>query len=255
VWGLRRDPSRLPAGIEPVAADVGHPATLTRLPAGLDAVVHAVSARAFDDAAYRAAYVEGPAHLLAALAAQDQGIVRIVFVSSTGVYAQQDGEWVDETSETLPGEFSGRRLLQGERLVLAGPYRASVLRLGGIYGPGRARVIESVRAGRSAISAGPPRYGNRIHRDDAAAAVAHLVALDAAEPTYLGVDDDPADEADVLRWLAARLGVAEPPVLANPAPPAERRGNKRCRNARLVASGFACAYPTFREGYAALIDP
>ncbi len=172
--------------------------------------------------------------------------------SSTGVYAQQDGSWVDESSPAVAADFSARRLLQGESIVRAGPFPATVLRLGGIYGPGRTRTIEAVRAGRARVAAGPPRYGNRVHRDDAAAAVAHLLLAGEARPLYLGVDDDPADDAEVLRWLASRLGVPPPPV-EDAREPRERRGNKRCRNALLRASGFEFTYPTFREGYAALL--
>lgn len=255
VWGLRRDPSGLPASIRPVPADLAQPSALTALPAGLDAVVYAASAGGFDDASYRAAYVEGPAHLLAALEAQGHRVRRVVFVSSTGVYAQQDGSFVDENAPCEAKDFSAMRLLQGERLLRAGPYPATVLRLGGIYGPGRTRLIDDIAAGRATIASGPPRYANRIHRDDAAGAIAHLLSIGEPADLYLGVDDDPADEADVIRWLAARLGVPVPPVAPGAAAPPGRRGNKRCLNARLRAAGYAFVYPTFREGYGALLRP
>jgi nucleoside-diphosphate-sugar epimerase len=141
-----------------------------------------------------------------------------------------------------------------------------VLRLGGIYGPGRTRLVESVRDGSASIAPGPPRYTNRIQRDDCAGATAHILRLAEPAPIYVGVDCDPAEERVVLEWVAARLGVASPTVRAADAEGDAsarsgsggrgivRRGNKRCRNARLVASGYTFRYPTFREGYESVLS-
>lgn len=254
VHGLRRRPEGLPAGVHPVAADLLDPASLRALPAALDAVVYAASAGGGAEPAYRAAYVDGLRNLLDALACLSEPPRRAIFTSSTAVYGQHGGEWVDETSATEPADFRGRILLEAERLLAAGPFRATALRLGGIYGPGRTRLVESVRAGGVTIQPGGPWWTNRIHRDDCAGALAHLLALPAPEAVYLGVDDEPADRGEVLRWLAARLGAAEPRVTADAAgDPDARGGNKRCSNARLRASGWRPLFPTYREGYAALI--
>jgi len=263
VFGLRRGAAPLPEGVAALRADLldraGLRAALAEIePGGIDVVVYAAAADAADDESYRRAYVEGLGHVLEWADAQGMRPPRVFFTSSTAVYAQADGAEVDEESPTEPTHFAGVRMLEAERLVRAAD--GIVLRLGGIYGPGRTRLIEAVRAGRVTLRPGPPRYTNRIHRDDAARALEHLVgrALAGAplDPVYVGVDDDPADEAEVLRWLAARLGVPPPPVApagAAPAAPA-RGGNKRCRNARLRATGFTFLYPTFREGYASLLS-
>lgn len=254
VWGLSRRPAALPAGVTPLAADLTVPATLGALPPHLDAVVYAAAAGGFDDTSYRAAYVDGPRNLLAALVAQGQQPRRVVFTSSTGVYAQDDGAWVDEASATEPDGFSGRRVIEGERVWQAGPLPVTVVRLGGIYGPGRASLIAQVRAGQATVPGGGPRYSNRIHRDDAARAVAHVLQLTQPESVYLGVDDEPADLADIIAWLATQLGVAVPAAAPSAgAGPLAGRGNKRCRNQRLRSSGFVPTYPTFREGFADLI--
>lgn len=202
VFGLRRDAKALPPAIHPISADLSKPLPPDALTPNLDAVVHAASPGGSTDEAYRLAYVEGPRNLLLALEPQ-RDLRRFVFVSSTGVYSQREGEWVDEESPTEPETASGRRLLEGERLALGGPYPATVLRLGGIYGPGRFGALE--RALHGTPEEDPPRYANRIHRDDCAGALLHLLTLPNPDPLYLGVDNDPADRRMVATWLYARL--------------------------------------------------
>jgi len=250
VFGMRRAVGGLPAAIRPVAADLGDPATLRDLPGDLDLVFYTAGAERGDERAYRCAYVEGVRNLGDALAAAGARPRRVLFTSSTAVYAQSAGEWVDEGSETAPVGFRGRILLEGERLVLAGPFPATVLRLGGIYGPSRTRLLDDVRAGRARFV--PGRFTNRIHRDDAAGALQHLADLDGALACYLGVDCDPAEERVVLDWLAERLGAPRPRA-PEPGEGSRRVGSKRCRNARLLAAGYRFRHPSFREGYAALL--
>jgi nucleoside-diphosphate-sugar epimerase len=237
-----------------VAADLLDPASLRGLPDGLATVFYTAAAGRGGEGSYRAVYVEGVRNLLDALARQSVAPRRIFFTSSTAVYGQSDGEWVDESSPTLPVDFRGRVLLEGERLLAEGPLAATVVRLGGIYGPGRTRLVESVRAGTARLAPGGPHYTNRIHRDDCAGALRHLAELAGPAGLYLGVDDEPADRAEVLRWLAERLGVPAPRVEADADATADARGgSKRCSNARLRAAGYELRYPTFREGYAALM--
>jgi nucleoside-diphosphate-sugar epimerase len=247
---LRRSDASPPPGARAFRADLTLPGALDALPAA-DLVFYTAGADERSDEAYHCAYVEGVARLIERCAREPEPPRRLLFTSSTAVYGQQDGEWVDESSPAVPADFAGRRLLQGEALALSAPFPGTVLRLGGIYGPGRTSLIERARSGAS----GGPAWTNRIHRDDAAGALAHLALLPAAEPRYVGVDCEPAREADVLAWLAARLGV---PAGSAPdaAPPAPRRarGSKRCRNALLLASGYRFRYPTWREGYGALLE-
>jgi nucleoside-diphosphate-sugar epimerase len=254
VWGLRRSAEGLPPGIRSVEADLTAPETLQKLPPELDAVFYTAAPNGSDEAAYRAIYVDGLCYLLEALVRQGQSPQRVFFTSSTAVYAQSTGEWVDETSPTEPKHFSGRRVLEGEKLLLSGPFPATVMRFGGIYGPGRTSLIERVRQGLATCRDGPPLYTNRIHRDDCAGALHHLLSLPRPESVYIGVDHEPAEHCDVLRWLATQLGALPPGVKASPATDTRRhRTNKRCRNAKLVASGYVFRYPTFRDGYAALL--
>jgi len=253
VWGLRRRPELLPAAIHPLKADLCDPGSLTLIPPKLDFVFYTAAAERTDDASYQAAYVTGIQNLLNHLSETHQQLRRIFFTSSTAVYAQTGGEWVDETSETEPREFSGRRLLEGEELLLRGPFTATVVRMAGIYGPGRTRLIDQVRRGEAGYQTDEPRYTNRIHQEDCAGVLQHLMRLSSPETLYLGTDKEPADQAEVLRWLAKRLGV--PPPCAESRVPSgkESKSNKRCRNSRLVQSGYSFLYPTFREGYEAIL--
>jgi nucleoside-diphosphate-sugar epimerase len=254
VVGLRRRPEALPREIRALRADLTTGHGLDAAARGAELVVYAAAADASSDDAYRSAYVDGLRNLLAALRAVRAPIRRVLFTSSTAVYAQRDGSWVDETSPTEPEGFSGRRTLEAESLLLGSGFPATVLRLGGIYGPGRTRLIDEVRSGRATCVAGESVYTNRIHVVDCAGAARHLLRLPAADGVWLGVDREPTERAVVLDWLADRLGVARPRrVAAAEGASRERGGSKRCRSAKLAGSGYSYFYPTFRDGYGELL--
>jgi len=275
VVGWRRSPEKLPAGIEGAAADLTS-GTLPPVPADTTAVVVAVAADSPTEEAYRAAYVDGLAHVLDAVAASGAPVRRVLFVSSTAVYGDADGGWVDEGTTPNPGGYSGRTIREAEELLsrrLDGTGIAPVvLRLGGIYGPGRTRLIDQVRGGKAVIPA-DSHFTNRIHRDDAAAAIVQLCTMD-ADPAalYLGVDNEPAELGEVLRFLAVELGLPEPAPAPAESGAGEagrsavggeagrtgrrepsRGGNKRVSNALLRGTGFEFEYPSFREGYRAIL--
>ena len=244
VWGLKRSPP-VPDGVRPILADLvagglGDSDLGTR---EVD-LCFLLSPDAHDEGAYRRAYLEG----LRAFERRGH-IHRIVFASSTAVYGEVEG-WVDEETPCVPRSSSGQILLEAEELVRTIASEAVVLRLGGIYGPGRDQTIRRIREGLAIAPAEGPRFGNRIHRDDAAAAFVH--ALSAAPGCYTVVDDDPADLREVQRWLCERLEIDVSSL--TPASPSQRGGPKRVRNRRLRESGLELGYPTFREGYAELLS-
>lgn len=256
VWGLRRHPEALPSELRPLAADLADPGSLhgvlRDLPPDLDAVIYTAAADGPSEEAYRRAYVTGVDHLLTVLEGRSTPPRRVLFASSTGVYGQTDGSHVDETSPTEPRRFTGQRVLEGEERCRASRIPSVSLRLGGIYGPGRTRLIDRVASGAAKCPEGEPTYTNRIHSEDAAGALAHLVTLEEPDPVYLGVDTESADLCEVLRFLAQELGVDPPEVV--PRDQAGRRGgSKRCSSRRLQDSGYRFLYPTYREGYAELI--
>ncbi|QXH37585.1 SDR family oxidoreductase [Pseudomonas muyukensis] len=254
VAGLRRAVGELPEGVRPIAADLSdrrQPATWPEH--GPDYLVYCVAASQHDEAGYRAAYVEGLRHVLGWLAANGQRPRRLLFVSSSSVYAQQDGEWIDETAATAPEGYSGKVMLEAERLALDSGIPASIVRLTGIYGPGREWLLSQVRQGYRVAEA-PPLYGNRIHAEDAASLLAHLLQADARgvalDDCYIGVDDDPAPLAEVVGWLRGYLGVTQ----WSEEQRVRRTGSKRCSNARARALGWAPVYPSYKEGYAAILE-
>lgn len=255
VWGIRRDVSRLPPGVRGVAADVVDPGTLEGLPRELDGLVHAVSPGGRTPEAYRDAYVIGLGNVLEAAGGGAPAGGRVVLVSSTGVYGHTDGRRVDEETPPEPASATAEVLLEGEALARDAGTPGIVLRLGGIYGPGRTRTIRRVLAGEAGCPP-PDRHGNRIHRDDAAGALRHLLTLERPHELYLGVDREPAPLREVYRWIARRAGVADPcgEQAAASREPRRRRSNKRCSSDRLAASGYEFRYPSFREGYGELLD-
>ncbi|MDQ3033141.1 MAG: NAD-dependent epimerase/dehydratase family protein, partial [Myxococcota bacterium] len=209
VFGLRREAGALPEGVHAIAADLTDRASLV-LPPDIDRLVYAVAPDGSSPAEYRAAYVDGLANVRDALAACGAKVRRAVLTTSTAVYAQDDRSWVDEGSD-VSATGTAALLLEGERVVQDGFEQGIALRLAGIYGPGRDRMVRSVADG-TARRPREPRWTNRIHRDDAASAIERLLELDAPERVYIGVDDEPTELGALYLWIADALGVPAPPL-------------------------------------------
>lgn len=246
VIGLRRQARALPQRVQALAADlaVGVP----RLPR-VDQVVFCAAPDSGDAAAYRAVYETAWGNLLAAVCAAETPPRRVLLITSTRPYAQQDGGWVDEDSPVSARDAQTASLLRAECMLRDSGLPGLVLRPAGLYGAGEGPLLRSLREGRARCASGPPRWSNRMHRDDAARAIVHLLGLADPAPLYLGVDCEPTDYAELLRELAAWIGVPAPESAQLPPPVA----NRRCRNARLLASGFRFEYPSWREGYRAVL--
>ena len=252
VSGVRRR-GDVPAGVERIVADVTEPASLAPLAAlRPDFVLVALTPGGFSDDAYRRTYVDGLRHLLSAL--DHRTLRHLLWVSSIGVHHQNDGSLVDELSPTLPTSFSGRRLLQAEQLLEAAALPHSCVRFGGIYGPGRERLLRQLREGRR-TRAEPLRYSNRIHRDDCVGVLDFLLQRAAAgrelDPRYIGVDTEPAPIAQIEQWFADHLGLDYAAMTQSDGE--LRGGNRRCSSARLQALGYRFRYPSFREGLPTLV--
>jgi nucleoside-diphosphate-sugar epimerase len=237
--------------IEPVVGDVLVPETLRSLPKA-DVVLYAVGYDRQAGASKRDVYVRGLANVLKNLSPQMR---LLLYVSSTSVYGQDAGEWVDETSETRPAAEDGQIVLAAEETVrqFCPDGAASVLRFSGIYGPGRLlRRIDSVRSGEP-IAANPDGFLNLIHVEDGAQIVGRLAKRDRVEATYLVTDDRPVRRREYYGLLASLVGAPEPVFRFDPS---GKLGslNKRCCNARLKAElGEILGFPTIDTGLAQAI--
>lgn len=252
VIGLRRDATAIPPDFVAISGDVADPGGLPPLPGDVDVVHYLVAAGGREPELYRRAYVDGVTNTLDALDRAGAAPRLFTFVSSTAVYGQSAGEVVDESSRTDPLDHRGETLLEGERLVADSPLPSCSVRLAGIYGPGRFRLITSLVQGRARCRPDPPEWTNRIHRDDCAGLLAHLGALDEVPAVVLGVDDEPAPRCEVLEFLAARLGIAGPTEVDDEA--TVGRANKRCANALLRDIDYDLIHPTYREGFVGVIE-
>ena len=245
VLALRRRADLVPQPLQGLSVDLtrGRP---DLPPLDLAYLVVALTARPRTEENYRATYVEGMTRALDALAAAGQVPRRAVLVSSTGVFGDLDpAALADESTPARPADGPARMLLQAEQVFSDRVPSGTVLRLSGLYGHRSTRLVDQVRAG---TVTDPNRWTNRIHRDDAAAAVLHLLTRDAPpEALFVGTDDEPALLGDVATHLAAQLGAPTPP-----AADADLGHGKRFSNARLRASGWVPDFPTYREGYAGL---
>ncbi|GGJ09473.1 NAD(P)-dependent oxidoreductase [Halobellus salinus] len=266
VVGVRRSDAGLDAvadaGLEPHRADATDPESLGELP-DAEWVVFAASSGGRGAAAAREVYVEGLRNVVAEYASRVSSPDRLVYTSSTGVYGDHDGAFVDEGTPLDPQTDKTRVLADAERVATEEAADAgidgTVARFAGLYGPNRYRLDRYLD--------GPVTEGylNMVHRDDAAGAVAFCLESDCARgEVVLVVDDEPVDKWEFADWLAAECGVDTPPKrtteerLADPdlSAAARRRieTTKRCSNTRLRALGYAFAYPTHREGYRAAIE-
>lgn len=247
VWALRRQPPADDASaIRWLQGDLADPASLRALPVGITQMVYLPTPDRRDAQAYRSIFVDGLRHVLHALDGRD--LRRVLFVSSSAVYGEHRGAWVDESTPVQPAGFNGQVLLEAEQLLAAQPMITVVLRLAGLYGPGRLQLFERLREGTARVPRASTHWANRIHVDDAAAAIVHLLQLADPLPLYLGVDDTPLPLDVLYDAVAQMIGAAAP---GDGSPPAGI-GSKRLSNARLRASGFLPQWPDSRVGYAAM---
>lgn len=215
---------------------------------GADALVFCASTRGGDPADYRSVYLDGLLNSIAAFKPR-----RVLFCSSTSVYAQTDGAIVDEESPANPPRDTGRTLRDAEGVTLAcGGY---VARLAGLYGPGRSVLLRKFLANEAVIEGEGRRWINQIHRDDAARAIVHLFIHRAASGIYNVTDDTPASQKEIYGWLADFYHQALPPSTDVPQPTRRGWSNKRVSNAKLRATGWELLYPSFREALPHLSPP
>ena len=257
VFGIRRTQEAgtelLAKKITPLRADITDPAQLASIDPSFDVVINLVSSSkgGLDD--YRRVYLEGTKNILRWLSKSPPRTY--LYTSSTSIYAQADGSWVDESSPAEPDSPTSQILLDTERELIAAhratAFPAIILRASGIYGPERGHLFKQFLKGEATIRDDGSSWINMIHVDDLAATLAHLIEHGQPGEVYNATDDEPVTQLDFFRWLGERLG--KPLPFKAPADPNRKRGltNKRVSNKKLKSTGFNFKSPTFREGYAA----
>jgi len=266
VVGVRRSDEGLTAveatGASAVQADVTDPDALTAVP-DADALVFAASSGGRGAEAARRVYVEGLETVIEQFGARENPPDRLVYTSSTGVYGDHGGDWVDESTPLDPQTEKTRVLAEAERVAIetAAEYGVdgTVARFAGLYGPDRYRLDRYLE--------GPVTEGylNMVHRDDAAGSVRHLLTTDEARgEVVLVIDDEPVEKWAFADWLADECGVEQPPKQTNAERLAEEglsetarrriQTSKRCSNDRLRALGYEFVHPTYRSGYRNAVD-
>jgi nucleoside-diphosphate-sugar epimerase len=229
--------------------DVSRHAEVAECAETFDAVIHCASSSGGDADMYRQLYLDGVRNLLETFPGS-----KLLFTSSTSVYAQRDGSWVTEESEAEPMRETSGILLETEALVLE--RGGIVARLAGIYGPGRSAMLNKFLAGAAIIDPENDRFVNQVHRDDIASALFLLLGREAeSAQIYHVVDDQPILQSECYRWLAQRLN--RPLPLFGRSTQQRKRGdsNKRVSNAKLRRLGWTPQYPTFAEAMEKSILP
>lgn len=238
-----------------IQADVTQPESLNALKQlQPEILIYCVAANGQTDAQYKAHYVDGLQNVLATQTENKQ-LKHVFFVSSTRVYGQETDDLLDESVEAIAADFGGERLLEGEHLLDSINCNSTVLRLSGIYGEGRLRMIN--------LAATPQKWpdqnswSNRIHRDDAAGFIVFLVQQVLAgkdvKNCYIVTDSMPVSQYEVLRWLATQLATkAQLQTMAHEDDPI--KGGKRLSNHAMLATGFKLQYPDYKAGYHAILS-
>lgn len=243
------------AGIRPIVADVTRPETLASLPRA-ETVLYSIGFDPRRGPSRRDVTVRGLQNVLEAL---DGETGRLIYTSTTGVIGDHRGAWVDEATECRPVREAGRLALEAEELLRGHPLgsRAIIVRLAGLYGPGRIPKLADIQAGRP-VAAPEGSFLNLIHVDDAVKVILAAESKATLPRTYLASDGSPTGHREFYREIARRLG-ARPLQFTSPAPgsraAAAALGNKRVSNRRMLEElEIELRFPSFRQGLAAILS-
>lgn len=247
--------SRLEAlGCHPIQGDMTNSQDFNQFTAAFDYVINVSASGGGDAEACRKVYHEGNKNILAWL--KHFPCRKFVYTSSTSVYAQNDGSWVDETSPAEPKVETSCVLRETEKLLLAAApqIETTVLRLAGIYGPGRGFYLKKFLSGEPLASVDAERYSNVIHLEDAALAI--VLSLEFGQPgaIYNITDNEPAQFSEMFQWFSEQTKTPIPKTTEQIPPSTRKRGssNKRISNRKARTElNWNLKYPTFREGFRA----
>ncbi len=250
VTGVRVSNKPMPNQVKRIQADITDRASITLLEqVSAEIVIYCVAADAQTDESYCKHYVEGLHNVLDSQV-NNSNLKHVFFVSSTRVYGQETDALLDELTPAAPSDFGGERLIEAEQLLKTVACCSTAIRLAGIYGPGRQYLVNMAKAPQRWPQS--DKWTNRIHRDDAARFIHFLceqvLASKTIEDCYIGVDDEPTLQYEVLAWIASKLNVTPPTLGLN-----EKVSGKRLSNQRMRQTGFALKYANYQVGYSEIL--
>lgn len=254
VVGLKRTvPVQKPDKWDLFLADIAIEKELEKLPTDFDQVFFIVSPNQRGEESYRKIYQTGLTNLIKHFT-KSNSKPHWIFVSSTCVYHQSQGEWVDEKSATQPISITSKLIYEAEQTLLSNYPASTIVRFSGIYGPNRRRLIEIANS-HPIIQYHPSYFTNRIHEQDCIGILQFLLQQKLngvyLENYYLASDDKPVTQWEIITWLTEKMQV-KPPMVK----PKENFSsmNKRCSNQRLKTLGYQFQFPSYEDGYKKILD-
>lgn len=255
VWGLKRTKGTnitSAQGFNWIEADLSIPESLDVIPDDITHILFSAAPHARTELEYRAVYLNGLQNIVER--ALNPELKRVLFISSSAVYGEHGDGWVDEDTPVNPKHFNGRVLVETEQWLAAFGHMNAIttisLRLSGIYGPGRTTLLDKLKLGHIGAPCSDNHWANRIHVEDAAAAIVHLMKYEHPQQTYLITDSTPIPMRTLYVALAQQVGGPCPPNSETPA----FVGSKRLSNARIRETGFVFQWPDCLEGYRSIIQ-
>ncbi|MGI9269948.1 MAG: NAD-dependent epimerase/dehydratase family protein [Porticoccus sp.] len=265
---MRRKPSALPSDIEAIQGDLCDSENFLSIldNSNVDVIVVTLTPDSMSDQGYLDSYVNGANVLKSTIKKLSYRPQLIIWVSSTGVYGQSCGEWVDESSVASSKSYRGKRLLEAENLVKSISkelvtnnstlIKSVVVRFSGIYGPGRGRLLNQIKKGNIA-SKHPVSWTNRIHVVDCAGIIIHIIDLYSQKKDisnlYIGTDNQPVPAYEIQSWLANHMRVKIEENNEIPKNIDNKNVNRRCNNKLIKDSGYNFIFPDFKKGYTPLL--
>ena len=252
LYGFSRSLRKSPASIEMHQVDILKTEAIDAIKlVNPEIIIYAVSADTQSIESYQDHYVLGLKKTYEAILELDH-FKHLFFVSSTRVYGQKTTKILSELDIAEPSDYGGEALIEAEAVARQLKDRATILRLSGIYGPNRTRMIQLAQSNPGNWPA-TNNWSNRIHEEDAARFIVFLIKRimlkEPIEPLYLVTDGIPTKQYDVLTWIRKRLQLTtdtiEIPILES---------GKQLQSVLLNQNGFILKYPDFTYGYEAIID-
>ena len=255
VSALKRNVESLPDSFVKISSDLLTLDNLEDIPPDLEYIVYSLSADSYSENDYKLAYYEAQKKFIELLRKRNIVPKKYFFISSTSVYCQTDGSWVNESSETKGTNFSSSIMLAAEQMALDSFETTTVVRFSGIYGPGRERLIKLVKDGKASIDKSKDVFTNRIHRDDCAGLISHLMKIDSKEKIFIGSDSTPVKRNVLYEYLAKLLNVKLNEGEEKSNFDSNRKlSNKKCSNKLALSTGYKFQYDGYIQGYQEIIQ-